>query len=256
MTRALIDTDILIYQIAAQCEKVIRWPGRDDDALWTRHAHLEEAIVSLEDMIQSVAQRAGADEFICPVTQSGRNWRYDCYADYKSNRKESYRPMLVSRLRDWVSDQGWGRDIPTLEADDVLGILQTKPGAGDTIICSIDKDMHTIPGRHFNFKDNEEFEVTEGEANRFHLLQALTGDVVDGYPGCPGVGPKTADKLLPATVESSDVAEVWREVIVPTYERKGMDEAFALSQAQVARILRAEDYDPKNKRVIYWRPYE
>lgn len=36
MTRALIDTDILIYQIAAQCEKVILWPGRDDDALWTR----------------------------------------------------------------------------------------------------------------------------------------------------------------------------------------------------------------------------
>jgi hypothetical protein len=39
-------------------------------------------------------------------------------------------------------------------------------------------------------------EITEAQADRFHMIQTLTGDVTDGYPGCPGIGPVKAEQIL------------------------------------------------------------
>jgi DNA polymerase-1 len=87
------------------------------------------------------------------------------------------------------------------------------------------------------------------------MIQTLTGDVVDGYPGCPGVGIKTAEKLLSDCLskEEFDAVKAW-EIVVAQYEKNGLDEAYALSQAQVARICREEDYDSRNYRPIPWKP--
>ena len=250
--KALIDADILIYEAASICETSIPWPhGDDGDVLWTRHAHMDEAWVRLNDSIETLKDKVGADEVVLCVTHP-KNWRFDFYADYKSNRKSGVKPMLVPLLRDRIAEdpRGYRRDF--LEGDDIMGILATKPGAGDTIMVTIDKDLKTIPGRHFNFRQDAFFEVTEAEANQFHLLQTLMGDQTDGYPGCRGIGEKKAYNLLPDPVE--DVAEAWAEVVVPAFEKAGFDEDFALSQARVARILRASDYNPKTQEVIPWTP--
>jgi len=258
--KALIDADILIYEVANTCEETIPWPDEETgDYLWTRTAHWDEAKCMLSGQLQDIAETVGASEFIGAVTESSENWRFDYYSDYKANRspsKPQWKPMLVGPLRKWASEQSWGRYIPGLEGDDIMGILQTKPGSGDTICVTVDKDLATIPGRHYNFRKGEFFEVTEAEANWMHLLQALTGDATDGYPGCPGVGLKTALKLLDAPVASTEISEVWDDIIVPSYEAKGLDGDFALSQARVARILRASDYNPKTKQVIPWLPPE
>lgn len=255
--RALIDADILIYEVANQCERTIPWPHEEEgEFLWTRHAHWDEAKVKLEEQIHRMAQKAGADEFVCAVTESSQNWRFEYYGDYKSNRtsKPVWKPMLVNPLRKWVAEQPWGRYIPGLEGDDIMGILQTKPDAGETICVTTDKDLATIPGQHYNFRRDEHFEVTEAEANWMHLLQGLAGDATDGYPGCPGIGMKTAIAMIDAPVEEREIPWIWDEVIVPAYEKKGMDQEFALSQARVARILRASDYNPQTKEVIPWLP--
>jgi DNA polymerase-1 len=89
---------------------------------------------------------------------------------------------------------------PRLEADDCMGILATNSKLlgssyeGDQIImCSEDKDMRTIPG--FLYNPNQPqlgvISISEEDANRFHMWQTLTGDQTDGYPGCPGIGPKS-----------------------------------------------------------------
>lgn len=253
--KAIIDADIIIYEAASICETSIPWPyGDDGDVLWTRHAHKDEAWARLNDSINVLAEKAGADEIVLCVTDRV-NFRYDFYGDYKSNRKSGVKPMLVPVLRDMIAEDPRGMRRPGLEGDDIMGILQTMPGAGETICITIDKDLKTIPGRHFNFRADQFFEVTEAGANQFHLQQTLMGDATDGYPGCKGIGPKKAENLLPDPVDTADIPKVWHDVILPAYEKAGLKEEFALSQARVARILRACDYDPVNQKVIPWAPY-
>ena len=77
-------------------------------------------------------------------------------------------------------------------------------------------------------------------------MQILTGDRVDGYPGCPGVGEKTADKIL----KGVDPKDRW-EHVVKAYEKKGLDEEDALVQARLAKILQKEYFD-KDGNVVLW----
>ena len=84
--------------------------------------------------------------------------------------------------------------IPTLEADDLLGIKATKEAY--CIIISEDKDLKTIPAMVFNpAKDTQVTNISQWEADYNHMMQTLTGDQTDGYAGCPSVGPKTAQKI-------------------------------------------------------------
>lgn len=90
------------------------------------------------------------------------------------------------------------------------------------------------------------------EANRYFFMQVLTGDPTDGYKGCPGIGPKRAEKILEG-VNVLDEKEAWRAV-VGAYASKGLTEEEALQQARVARILRHTDYDLEKEEVILWEP--
>lgn len=83
------------------------------------------------------------------------------------------------------------------------------------------------------------------------MYQTLVGDTVDGYSGCKGIGDKTARKILGEVGEHS-LSEMWQAVI-NTYKSKGYTEDDALLNARMARILRAEDYDFKNKEVKLWQ---
>ena len=74
------------------------------------------------------------------------------------------------------------------------------------------------------------------------------GDATDGYSGCPGIGPKTAEKVLEQGCD-------WATV-VGCFKAKGLSEEAALIQARVARICHAKDYDFEKKEVILWNPPE
>jgi DNA polymerase-1 len=73
------------------------------------------------------------------------------------------------------------------------------------------------------------------------------GDATDGYGGCPGIGPKTAEKLL------DKHGAVWKTV-VDAYLKAGLTEEDAIMNARMARILRAEDWDFENNEVKLWTP--
>ena len=74
--------------------------------------------------------------------------------------------------------------MPTLEADDAMGIYATKhPG---NIIVSPDKDMRQIPGKLYNM--DEVIDITPEDGMQWHYIQTLAGDQTDGYSGVPGIG--------------------------------------------------------------------
>ncbi|UOF81174.1 exodeoxyribonuclease [Caudoviricetes sp.] len=180
---------------------------------------------------------------------------------YKQSRKTTRRPLVYKPLREWVHETFETFERPGLEGDDVLGILATRKDETERIVVSIDKDLKTIPGKLYNYGKPELgiIEVSEDQANYYHLLQTLTGDSTDGYPGCPGIGPVSAKKLLDpfwVTAEGEtwfDAERAWFAV-EKAYRGAKLGEDVALMNARVARILRAEDFDFKLHKPILWQP--
>ena len=246
MKTLLIDGDIVAYQIAAALETAINW----GDDLWTLHADAGEGKYRVDNFIETLLEKLNATAVVIALTDV-QNFRKTIYPEYKSNRADIRRPMILQELKNHMMEHHHTFLRPWLEADDVLGILATSPVLvrGDKIICSIDKDLHSIPGVHYNWRKEETIEVSEKDADRFHMIQTLTGDPTDGYPGCKGVGGVTATKILDGL---NTYAEMW-PVVLETYRKKGM-EGLALPMAQIARICRRDDYNFKEKVVIPWTP--
>lgn len=279
MTRTLlIDADVVCYEVAMSAEVAVNWAEIGDPDLWTIHARQEETEVRFRAAIESLQEKLDADDAILCLTD-GANWRLGVYPLYKSNRSNKRRPMLLPIMRQFALDNFRTYLRESLEGDDCLGILGThsKLVPGEKIICTKDKDLKTIPGQHYNWGKPElgVFTVSEEEADLFHLRQALAGDATDGYPGCPGIGMDTAEKLLAERVAVVPTERVlksgprkgetevrWEKVeadspwhtVVSHYEKAGLNEAAALVQARVARILRASDFDFKSKTPILWSP--
>lgn len=255
----LIDGDIIAYQAAASIERPINWgAGEAGEDLWTLHAFEDEGKEKVESMLATIKEACEGDRLVICLSDTA-NFRKTLYPNYKSNRAGTRKPMCLGPLKQYLIDQYETFIRPELEADDVLGILMTntKVIPGEKVIVSIDKDLQTIPGLHYRTNEPERgvFEVTEALANWKHLMQALTGDTSDGYPGCPGIGPKKAEEALAdfLTEDSFDTKAAW-ERIVAMYHKAKLGPEVALVQAQIARICRAADYDFKNKKVIPWMP--
>lgn len=246
-TIALIDGDIFAFEIAAGSEEATCW----SDGLWTLHAWEEPAKAKLLGRVEELGRTIGAERVIVTLSDSA-NWRKDVLPTYKENRVGQRKPMLLSLLKEHLKDNFETFIRPSLEADDVLGILSTWPKLkGDKVIVTKDKDLQTIPGLHFLSHREEQgvFEVSEDEADLWHLIQTLAGDATDGYKGCPGIGVARAEKAL----KDIPKEERWAKV-VELYAKAGLGEEEALTQARVARICRSSDYDFKDRKVKLWTP--
>ena len=79
-----------------------------------------------------------------------------------------------------------------------MGIYQMQHP--DTVICTVDKDLDQIPGKHFNFITNEHYEVTPEQGLQFFYKQILMGDSTDDIPGLKGIGGVKAALILKGCV--------------------------------------------------------
>jgi len=95
-------------------------------------------------------------------------------------------------VRSYIEGQYYSLSFDDLEADDLLGMLQSE----DTFIYSKDKDARTVPGMHYDIKTDEFIFVTEEQAWRNLMMQMITGDSTDGIIGLRSVGPAGAKKML------------------------------------------------------------
>jgi hypothetical protein len=250
MKTALIDADTLVYEASLASENPIEW----GDELWTLHASMAEARFRFDGLVSDIKEATGADTLVLALSDGDNEarWRNKVMPTYKMNRKRVRRPVCYVPLRQYCHESYTTFERPTLEGDDVLGILMTHPSLvkGEKVLVAIDKDMRTIPGEHYNYTKQEHFTIMPSEAAYHHMLQTLMGDSTDGYPGCPGIGKVTASRLLDGA-SSSD--EFW-SIVVKAYEKAKLSEEVALQNARVARICHHTDYDFNKKEVILWHP--
>lgn len=259
--KALIDGDLILY---AACHVVqnrwyVAYEGGEPMACSTRKRDLEgytdiQVCTTIDEdsywrgtrviyeKVESIIEEVGADDATVYLTGAG-NFRLELYPEYKSHRPE--KPVLYLQLKDYmVNHMDFHVElVEGMEADDALGINQST----DTIICSYDKDLRMIPGKHYDFRKQVFFEVHPVTAMRTFYCQVLTGDSTDNIPGLHRVGPATALKVLEgATTEE----EMWDRVLT-AYAAQDIGEEEAIRNAQLIWIMRKEGtvWSPPNAQV-------
>ena len=250
MRTLLIDGDLYAYQESIAVEQVIQWEGKP--GLFTLHSDVEPAEAAFNSLIKKLQRELKAEKVVLAFSDPDqRNWRVDLYPNYKAHRRRlgMRKPICYGPLVERVSARWDTVSFPRLEGDDVLGWLATNPNIkGDKVIVSVDKDMKTIPCSFYNTMHET---LTEGvgalTADYWHMFQTLVGDTSDGYPGCPGIGAKTAPKLL------NETKDMWKAVQA-AFLKKDLPVEAALMQARLARILRYEDYNIKKGEITLWTP--
>ena len=175
--RALIDGDIVVYRGAASAEKEEQWV----------------ALARADQMMQDILADTGSDSYSVYLTGTD-NFRREIAPSYKANRPEE-RPAHWQAVREFLVTHHKAEVCNGHEADDQLGIQQDKE-RGTTVICSIDKDLLQIPGRHYNFVKKTFQEVGTDEGLKHLYLQSLIGDRSDNIIGVAGIGPVKAAQAL------------------------------------------------------------
>lgn len=114
---------------------------------------------------------------------------------YKGNRDPNAKPFYYKEIRDFIINRYEATVVDGQEADDEIGI-QHCLSPEDSVIVSIDKDLDTVPGRHYNWVTKAEYYLNEAWATKNFYKQLLTGDSTDNVPGIPYVGSVTAERIL------------------------------------------------------------
>jgi 5'-3' exonuclease len=235
----LIDADFIVYKSCAATETEIDF-GED---LIVVTSNFSDAYGMVERELASIANDLGCFDDSILFFSDSVNFRKSIDPAYKGHRNRK-KPCGYKRVINKLKEEYQLLIMPTLEADDALGIYATKePGH---IICSPDKDMRQIPGQLFDLTQ-EVVEITPEMGDRWHLIQAMAGDQTDGYAGIPGIGIKRAAALL------DEHGTNWKTV-VDAFAEKGLDESAALLNARLAKILQVEDYDFSIQQVRPWLP--
>lgn len=215
--KALIDADIVAYRVACTLQ--------EDDA--------EDFVYArTEDLVDSILVATEATEFQLYLTGKD-NFRYTIYPEYKAHRPKE-KPFWLEKCRQYLMATFNAIIIDGQEADDALGIAQTD----NTIICSIDKDLLMIPGKHYNFVKDEFITQTDFDAIKHFYMQCLTGDRADNIKGIPKIGPKKAEKILAKCLTEKEMFNAVRDAY-------SNDEEF-LMNGRVLWIRRKENQDWKD----------
>ena len=252
---ALLDGDVIAHRAAAY------WAGNADWAFgYKRVVSPEDAAAEAVRIATDWRDRAGCEQAIVCLSPRDRiTFRHHLVGDYKAGRPGHERPDLLRAAVDALEAGYDCQRIPLLEADDIMGILgssQTERGLA-SVVVTIDKDLRGVPCMLLNpDKDAPPERITEAQADRFWMMQTLTGDPVDGYKGCPKIGPVKAERILNAALFEDAPPEnllLWAGVL-DTYAAAGLSFADALLQARLARILRRDDYDAEHDAIWLWHP--
>lgn len=203
----LLDAYALIYRAYYA---FIRSPRINSKGLNT------SAIFGFVNTLEDVLKSQNPTHIGVAFDPAGPTFRHEAYPEYKAQREET--PEGIRSAVPYIKDIIKAYNIPILEipgfeADDVIGTLATKSKDMDDIVTYMmtpDKDYAQLVGNNvFMFRPKSEgknFEVLgiNEVCEKYGLssptqvidMLGLMGDSSDNIPGCPGVGEKTAVKLL------------------------------------------------------------
>ena len=172
------------------------------------------AILGFVNTLEEVLKKENPTHIGVAFDPSGPTFRHEAYEQYKAQREET--PEAIRLSVPIIKDIIRAYRIPILEvagyeADDVIGTLATEAGRQGitTYMMTPDKDYgQLVSDRVFMYRPKHTggFEVmgTEEVKTKFNIqtteqvidMLGLMGDASDNIPGCPGVGEKTAQKLI------------------------------------------------------------
>ena len=144
--KLLIDADFIVYKSCAAAETELDW---GDDVIMVT-SKFSDAMQAVNRELSKIKSKFMWDvpELILFFSDSV-NFRKEILPSYKGHRNRK-KPCGYKRVINALKKQYEVIIMPTLEADDAMGIYATKhPG---NTICSPDKDMRQIPGRLYNME--------------------------------------------------------------------------------------------------------
>ena len=173
------------------------------------------AILGFVNTLEDVLRKENPTHIGVAFDPPGPTFRHEAYEAYKAQREET--PEAIRLSVPIIKDIIKAYNIPILEvmgyeADDVIGTLATKAGSKGitTYMMTPDKDYgQLVTDNVFIYRPkygDKEFEVMGPEQVKAKYsidsptqiidMLGLMGDASDNIPGCPGVGEKTAQKLI------------------------------------------------------------
>ncbi|MFW5494075.1 MAG: 5'-3' exonuclease H3TH domain-containing protein, partial [Prevotella sp.] len=171
------------------------------------------AIMGFCNTLQEIMQKE-KPTYLGVAFDHGKTFRHEAFPAYKAQRDET--PEDIKQSVPWIKDILKALRIPVyqadgFEADDVIGTLATKAGQAGvkTFMLTPDKDYGQLVSdnvmmykpRHgggYDVIDKTALTSQYGISTPDQVIDllALMGDSADNFPGCPGVGEKTAVKLI------------------------------------------------------------
>ena len=173
------------------------------------------AVLGFVNTLEDVLKKENPTHIGVAFDPSGPTFRHEAFEQYKAQREET--PEVIHLSVPIIKDIIRAYRIPILEvqgyeADDVIGTLATEAGKRGitTYMMTPDKDYGQLVSENvFMYRPkygDKEFEVmgVEEVKAKFNIesplqvidMLGLMGDSSDNIPGCPGVGEKTAQKLI------------------------------------------------------------
>lgn len=131
---------------------------------------------------------------------------------YKETRKKKPKPQYYKQCREYMVRSWNAIMVDGEEADDAVAQLYTSCMLDDQfcVIATIDKDLNTVQGWKYNYDTKAFHYTTVWEASYTFYKQLLMGDRNDDIAGVPGIGVKTAEKIL-ASLNSEE--EMYRAAL-------------------------------------------
>ncbi|WP_165043920.1 DNA polymerase I [Dysgonomonas sp. ZJ709] len=173
------------------------------------------AIFGFVNTLEELLRKENPTHIAVAFDPPGGTFRHDAYELYKAQRQETPEDirLAVPIIKQIIEAYNIKMlEVPRYEADDVIGTIAKKAEkeSFDVYMMTPDKDYGQLTSDHiFMYKPKfagNGFDVLDSKAimakyevsspDQMIDLLGLMGDSADNIPGCPGVGPKTAQKLL------------------------------------------------------------
>ena len=214
------------------------------------------AIMGFTNSLLDLINRERPDHLAVCFDRGGSKSRTQLFSDYKANREETPEPITVAIP--YIEKLLNAMHIPTVvkegfEADDIIGTLakQAEKEGYQVFMVTPDKDFAQLVSKNiFMYRPSrmgngieiwgipevqKKFEVERPEQVIDYL--GMMGDAVDNIPGLPGVGDKTAKKLIKTYGNIETVLKNSNEIKGKLGEKIGANKAQGLLSKKLAAIM-------------------
>lgn len=253
--KPLVDADILCYEIGFAAETGWQHEG---------FPPFDYVADLLDNRIANICAMVEATEPPTLYLTGPTNFRYAIAKRTPYKERAGNKPWHYKNIKAYIKGKYDYIESEGMEADDLMAIEQTRRGS-ETIICSRDKDLRSVPGWNYGWelanqpqfgpllvdkvgsiRLSEDRKKIIGWGELFFYSQCLTGDNVDSIPGLGDkTGPVKAMKILDGCGSIQEAFKRVQEAYRGLYGDRGDEEL--LEQGRLLWMTRElnEDSSPK-----------